>query len=290
MQFAFILAPLLDALLTGACALLIALGVSLIFSLGGIVSMAHGALYALGAYLAVVLSYHLGAAPALVVAPALLGLLGVVIEHVLFARLDRADAILPLLATFALAMVLDQAIRALSGVSWSDAAPSLVQAQMLLPGIGRPQALLVTLAIAVVAITLTWLLIHRTPFGRVVRAGMQNAEMVGALGIALAPYRLAVTALAVALAGLAGALFASVDTVYPAMGEDMLAAAFVVVVIGGLRSFWSLLTAALLVAVARGLTAAFEPAASDAAMVLLLVLAVLLRPRGLFATHQGGRR
>lgn len=289
MQFAFILAPLLDALLTGACALLIALGLWLIFSLGGIVNMAHGALYALGAYLTVVLSYHLGAAPSLIVVPVAGGLLGVVIEHVLFRRLGRTDAILPLLTTFALAMVLDQGLRALSGMAWPDAAPSLVQAQMLLPGRGRPPALLVALVIAAVAITLTWFLIHRTPFGRVVRAGMQNAEMVGALGIALAPYRLAITALAVALAALGGALFASVDIVYPAMGEDMLAAAFVVVVVGGLRSFWGLLTAALLVAVARGLAAAFEPAASDAAMVLLLVLAVLLRPRGLFGMPERER-
>ena len=287
MQFPVILAPLLDALLSGACSLLIALGLSLIFSLGGIVNMAHGALYALGAYLTVVLSYHFGAAPSLVIAPVLVGLLGVAIERFLFRRLDRADPTFPLLATFALALILDQALRALSGASWSDAAPGLVQAQMLLPGLGRPQALLVALAIAAVAVTLTWFLIHRTPFGRVVRAGAQNAEMVGALGIALAPYRLAIVAIAVALAGLAGALFATVDTVYPAMGEDMLAAAFVVVVIGGLRSFSGLLTAALLVAVARGVTAAFEPAASDAAMVLLLVLAVLLRPHGLFGMPEG---
>ncbi len=290
MQLKVILAHLLDGLLSGACCLLVALGLSLIFRLSGIVNMAHGALYAIGAYLAVALSYPLGAATSLVMAPALVALLGVVIERFLFRRLDRADPVLPLLATFALAMVGEQGLRTLSGATfWSDAMPSLAQARMLLPNLSRPQVVVVVVAIAVVAVTLTWLLIHRTPFGRVVRAGAQNAEMVGALGIALAPYRLAIMAIAVALAGLGGALFATVDTVRPAMGEDMLAAAFAVVVIGGLGSFRGLVTAALLVALARGLTAAFEPRASDAAMYLLMVLAVLLRPRGLFGAHDGAR-
>src|SRR5581483_11355973 len=126
MQIPVILAPLLDALLSAACSLLIALGLSLIFSLGGIVNMAHGALYAIGAYLAVVLSYHFGAPATIVVAPVVVALIGVAIERFLFRRLDRAASILPLLATFALAMVLEQSLRAVSGAaSWSDATPSL---------------------------------------------------------------------------------------------------------------------------------------------------------------------
>src|SRR4029079_871022 len=89
------------------------------------------------------------------------------------------------------------------------------------------------LTVAVVAVTLTWLLIYRTPFGRVVRAGVQNPEMVGALGISLEPYMMAIAAIGVGLAGLAGVLLASIVTIHPAMGQEILTAAFVVVVIGG---------------------------------------------------------
>src|SRR4029079_8007474 len=94
------------------------------------------------------------------------------------------------------------------------------------------------LTVAVVAVTLTWLLIYRTPFGRVVRAGVQNPEMVGALGISLEPYMMAIAALGVGLAGLCGVLLAPIVTIHPAMGQEILTAAFVVVVIGGLGSFW----------------------------------------------------
>jgi len=290
MQFAAILGHLLDGLLSGACYLLIALGLSLIFALGGIVNMAHGALYAVGAYLAMLVSYHLGAPASVVIAPALVALIGVAIERLLFRRLDRADPALPLLVTFALAMVTEQAIRTtFRGAPWFEAVPGIAQGQLLLGDFSYPIDRLVVLLVAVVVMTLTWLLIERTPFGRVVRAGVQNPEMVGALGIALAPYRLAMTAIGITLAGLAGALFAPIVTLHPAMGQDVLSAAFVVVVIGGLGSFRGLATAALLVALARGLTAAFEPLAGDAAMYLLLVITVLLRPRGLFGAHEGER-
>ena len=138
------------------------------------------------------------------------------------------------------------------------------------------------LGTAVVAVTLTWLLIYRTPFGRVVRAGVQDPEMVGALGISLEPYMMAIAALGVGLAGLCGVLLAPIVTIHPAMGAEILTAAFVVVVIGGLGSFWGVVAAALLVGVVRGLTSYFLPPASEASMYMLMVLVLLFRPRGLF--------
>jgi branched-chain amino acid transport system permease protein len=137
------------------------------------------------------------------------------------------------------------------------------------------------LAVAAVAVTLTWLLIYRTPFGRVVRAGVQNPEMVGALGISLEPYMMAIAAIGVGLAGLAGVLLASIVTVHPAMGQEILTAAFVVVVIGGLGSFWGVIAAAALVGVVRGVTIYFNPSWGEASMYLLMALVLLLRPRGL---------
>ena len=126
------------------------------------------------------------------------------------------------------------------------------------------------------------MLLQRTPFGRVVRAGVQNPDMVAALGISLQPYMSAVVAIGVALAALAGVLLAPITGVHPAMGAEILTAAFVVVVIGGLGSFWGVVWAALIVGVVRGLTVYFFPPAAEASMYLLMVLVLLVRPRGLF--------
>ena len=283
MQLIFILEQVLNGLLSGVYYLLIALGLSLIFSLGGIVNLAHGAFYALGAYLTVILSRQIGFAATFVAAPVLVGLLGVIIERLLFRRFYRADPILSLLLTFGLAMVAEQGLRMIFGASpLAYAMPDFLRGQLFLGDFIYPRNRLVMLGVASVAVTLTWLLIYRTPFGRVVRAGVQNPEMVGALGISLEPYMMAIAAIGVGLAGLAGVLLASIVTIHPAMGQEILTAAFVVVVIGGLGSFWGVVAAALLVGVVRGVTIYFEPSASEASMYLLMVLVLLFRPRGLF--------
>src|SRR5712672_4666293 len=108
---------ILNGLLDGVYYLLIALGLSLIFSLGGIVNLAHGAFYAIGAYLTVILSRHIGFAATFVAAPVLVGLLGIVIQRFLFRRFYRADPILSLLLTFGLAMIAEQALRMIFGAS-----------------------------------------------------------------------------------------------------------------------------------------------------------------------------
>ena len=283
MELIFILEQVVNGLLIGVYYLLIALGLSLIFSLGGIVNLAHGAFYALGAYLAVKLTGHIGFAGSFVAAPVLVGLLGIAIERLLFRRFYRADPILSLLLTFGLAMVAEQALRMTFGASpLPYAMPDMLRGQVFLGEFIYSKYRLMMLAVAVVSVTLTWLLIYRTPFGRVVRAGVQNPEMVGALGISLEPYMMAIAGLGVGLAGLAGVLLAPIVTIHPAMGQEILTAAFVVVVIGGLGSFWGVVAAALLVGVVRGLTSYFLPPASEASMYMLMVLVLLFRPRGLF--------
>jgi branched-chain amino acid transport system permease protein len=274
---------ILNGLLDGVYYLLIALGLSLIFSLGGIVNLAHGAFYAIGAYLAYLLSDHIGFAGSFIVAPVLVGLIGVVIERFLFRRFYRSDPILSLLLTFGLAMIAEQALRMTFGAApLPYSMPPILRGQLLIGDFIYSYYRLMMLSVAVVAVTLTWLLIYRTPFGRVVRAGVQNPEMVGALGISLEPYMMAIAALGVGLAGLCGVLLAPIVTIHPAMGQEILTAAFVVVVIGGLGSFWGVVAAALLVGVVRGLTSYFLPPASEASMYLLMVLILLFRPRGLF--------
>jgi branched-chain amino acid transport system permease protein len=283
LEFIFLLEQVLNGLLAGAYYLLIALGLSLIFSLGGIVNLAHGGFYAIGAYLAVLLAPRLGFAGAFVASPLLVGLLGVVIERLLFRRFYRSDPILSLLLTFGLAMIIEQSLRIVFGAApLPFSIPPELRGQVFLGDFLYPRYRLIIFGVALAAVCATWLLIYRTAFGRVVRAGVQNPDMVGALGISLQPYMTAVAAIGVGLAGLAGVMLAPISGVHPAMGAEILTAAFVVVVIGGLGSFWGVIAAAALVGVVRGLTIYFYPPAGEASMYLLMALVLLLRPRGLF--------
>jgi branched-chain amino acid transport system permease protein len=145
-----------------------------------------------------------------------------------------------------------------------------------------PRYRLFIFGVALAAVAATWFVVYRTTFGRVVRAGVQNPDIVGSLGISLAPYMTAIAALGVGLAGLAGVLLAPIAGVHPAMGAEILTAAFVVVVIGGLGSFWGVIAAAALVGVVRGITIYFNPSWGEASMYLLMAVVLLVRPRGLF--------
>ncbi len=282
MQAVFVIEQVLNGLLAGAYYLLIALGLSLIFALGGIVNLAHGGFYAIGAYLAVVLADRIGFAGAVVLAPVAVGIIGIAVERALFRRFYRADPILSLLLTFGLAMIIEQGLRIVFGAApLPFSIPPELRGQVLIGDFIYSRYRLIILLIAATAVTATWFIVYRTAFGRVVRAGVQNPDVVGALGITLAPYMTAIAALGVGLAGLAGVLLAPIAGVHPAMGAEILTAAFVVVVIGGLGSFWGVIIAALLVGVVRGVTIYFNPSWGEASMYLLMALVLLLRPRGL---------
>lgn len=278
----FLLEQVVNGLLVGAYYLLIALGLSLIFSLGGIVNLAHGAFYAVGAYLAVLLAPRIGFAGAFVASPILVAAIGVMVERLLFRRFYRSDPILSLLLTFGLAMVMEQSLRILFGAApLPFSIPTELRGQVFVGDFIYPRYRLMILGVALAAVAATWAVVYRTSFGRVVRAGVQNPEMVGALGISLGPYMTAIVALGIGLAGLAGVLLAPISGVHPAMGAEILTAAFVVVVIGGLGSFWGVIAAAALVGIVRGLTIFFFPPAGEASMYLLMALVLLVRPRGL---------
>ncbi|WP_406857722.1 branched-chain amino acid ABC transporter permease [Alsobacter sp. KACC 23698] len=283
MTLVLFLQQVLNGLLDGVYYLLIALGLSLIFSLGGIVNLAHGAFYAIGAYLTLVLSPYVGFGGSLVLSPAAVALLGVLIERFLFRRFYRSDPILSLLLTFGLAMVAEQALRMIFGAPpLSYSIPQALRGQIFLGDFVYSYYRTVLLAIAIGCVAGLWVLLHKTSFGRVVRAGVQNPDMVGALGISLEPYMAAVAALGIGLAGLAGVLLAPIYAVHPAMGAEIITPAFVVVVIGGLGSFWGVVLAALLVGLVKGMMVAVGySAGSTAAIYLLMLLVLLFRPRGL---------
>lgn len=278
------LQQLLNGLLDGVYYLLIALGLSLIFSLGGIVNLAHGAFFAIGAYLTIVLSPFVGFGGAFVLSPIGVALLGIVIERFLFRRFYRSDPILSLLLTFGLAMMAEQALRWVFGAPpLSYAVPQELRGQILIGDFVYSRYRVLLIVVAVTCLLGIWLLLNRTAFGRVVKAGVQNPDMVGALGISLEPYMAAIAGIGIGLAGLAGVLLAPIYAVHPAMGQEIITPAFVVVVIGGLGSFGGVVAAALLVGFVKGLMVAIGwSAAQTAAIYLLMFLVLLVRPRGLF--------
>ena len=274
----------LNGLLDGVYYLLIALGLSLIFSLGGIVNLAHGAFYAIGAYLDV------GAVAAISASAARLCRAG---GGRAARHGGRAHVVPPLLSVRSDPLAAAD-LRARDG-GRAGAAHDLRRAAAVLldPALAARPGLVgsfiysfyrvVLLGIAATCVAGLWLLLQKTSFGRVVRAGVQNPDMVGALGISLQPYMSAVAALGIGLAGLAGVLLAPIYSIHPAMGQEIITPAFVVVVIGGLGSFWGVVAAALLVGLVKGVMVGIGySAASTAAIYLLMLLVLLFRPRGLF--------
>jgi branched-chain amino acid transport system permease protein len=282
MQWLFLLEQVVNGLVLGGYYLLIALGLSLIFSVGGVVNLAHGAFYAFGAYVSLELAKHLGFGGGVLLSPVVVGLLGLAFERFLLRRFYAADPILGLLLTFALAMVAEQLIRMIWGAAPLPASmPASLKGNVMLGEFLFSRYRLLLLAIVALVLAGIWLLLHKTAFGRVVRAGIQRPDMVAALGIRLQPYMATIVMLGVGMAALGGALFAPIAIVHPAMGAEIIIVAFVVVVIGGLGSFWGVVLAALLVGVVRGITIHFVPAAGEASMYILMFLVLLLRPRGL---------
>jgi len=282
MQVLFLLEQVVNGLVLGGYYLLIALGLSLIFSVGGVVNLAHGAFYALGAYVSLEIAQRLGFGAGVALSPVAVALLGIAFERFILRRFYTADPILSLLVTFGLALVAEQAIRIAWGAAPLPASmPQAFKGAVTLGDFLFSKYRLFLLAVVATVLAGIWLLLNRTAFGRVVRAGIQRPDMVAALGIRLQPYMTTIVMLGVGMAALGGALFAPIVVVHPAMGAEILTVAFVVVVIGGLGSFWGVVLAALLVGVVRGITTHFVPAASEASMYVLMFLVLMFRPRGL---------
>ena len=209
--------------------------------------------------------------------------IGIVVERLLFRRFYRSDPILSLLLTFGLAMVIEQGLRIVFGAS---PLPFSIPPEL------RGQIFSVTSSISRYRLFILLVardrrdgdMVHRLPHRLRPRRARGRAESRHGRersAFRCAPYMTAIAALGIGLAGLAGVLLAPISGVHPAMGAEILTAAFVVVVIGGLGSFWGVIAAAVLVGVVRGVTIYFNPSWGEASMYLLMALVLLLRPRGL---------
>jgi branched-chain amino acid transport system permease protein len=273
---------LLNGLVLGALYVLMALGLSIIFGMIGVINFAHGALFTLGAYTAYQVQGALGFPGALVVAPIVVGILGMLIEATLLRRLYLEDPLQGLLLTFGLAMVLEQGIRLGWGLSPKqfDVPRGLTGALDLGALTYSRYRSFILLAVTLLIVGLA-LFLQKTPIGTVVRAGSRDPMMVRLLGISLTPVLTLVFGLGTALAALAGVLSAPLAGVQPAMGVNVGTAAFVVVTIGGLGSFAGAIISGLLVGQVVSLSIYFQPRVAEASMYVLMALILLVRPRGL---------
>ena len=273
---------LLNGLVLGALYVLMALGLSIIFGMVGVINFAHGALFTLGAYTAYQVQGALGFAGALVVAPVLVGILGMLIEATLLRRLYLEDPLQGLLLTFGLAMVLEQGIRLLWGLSPKQfEVPAGLAGALALGSLTYSKYRSFILLAVVLLIVGLVLFLQKTAIGTIVRAGSRDPMMVRLLGISLTPVLTLVFGLGVALAALAGVLSAPLAGVQPAMGVNVGTAAFVVVTIGGLGSLAGAVVSGLLVGQVVSLSIYFQPRAAEASMYVLMAVILLLRPRGL---------
>ena len=263
---------------------LMGLGLSLITGVLNIPNFAHGALFAIGAYLLasavnLVGNFWVG----LLVAPIGVALLGLGIEYFGVRRLYAAGHDYQLLFTFGLALILSEGIILVWGpVGFSHLPPAELRGGLDLGFTFYPKYRLFVMVAAGLLVLLTWLFLEKTKYGAIMRAGIENKEMVSLLGIDIHKLFTVAFALGAYLAGIAGALTAPIRGLSPGMGVDMLGIAFVVVALGGLGNLLGAIAAGLLIGVAQAIVAAYWIEASTAVIFAVMALVLLVRPQGLF--------
>ena len=279
------LGQLLLGLVNGAFYAMLSLGLAVIFGLLGIVNFAHGALYMLGAFAAWIMleKFGLNYWFALVLAPLIVGGLGVVIERVFLRHLYKLDPLYSLLLTFGLSLIAEGVFREMYGVSGQNySVPELLSGAtnlgfMYLPNY-RAWVVLVSLGVCLG----TWYLIERTRLGAYLRAGTENAALVQTFGINVPVMVMLTYGFGAALAALAGVLAAPIIQVNPLMGSNLIIVVFAVVVIGGMGSILGSILTGLALGILEGLTRVFYPEASNVVVFVIMVIVLMFRPAGLF--------
>ena len=279
------LGQLLLGLVNGAFYAMLSLGLAVIFGLLGIVNFAHGALYMLGAFAAWIMMDQLGINywAALILAPLVVGILGMVIERVFLKHLYKLDEIYGLRLTFGLTLIAEGIFRELYGVSGqSYPVPELLQGATNLGFMVLPNYRAWVVLVSLVVCLGTWYLIERTRLGAYLRAGTENAALVQAFGINVPMMVMLTYGAGAALAALAGVLAAPIIEVNPLMGSNLIIVVFAVVVIGGMGSILGSVITGIGLGLVEGLTRVFYPEASSIVVFVIMVLVLMVRPAGLF--------
>lgn len=275
---------LMTGIALGAVYALLAIGLSLIFGMLTVVNFAHGAFFMVGAFLGV---YFLGLTGnfwlSLVIAPLVVGAIGLLAERFLVRPLYGRGIDYPLLLTFGLSYVLIDVVRALFGIEGlPSSTPASLRGAVDL-GFGHfPLYRLFLIGATAVVVLALWLFLEKTRYGLIIRAGSRDSEIVRVLGVDITKVWWLVFGLGTAIAGLSGVLAAPTRAVNPEMGIHVLAEAFVVTVVGGMGSLPGAVVAGLLVGVVFSMTALVAPAYAEMSIFVLMALVLLVRPQGFF--------
>jgi len=294
-SFQTIMSQVMLGLNNGVFYAILSLGLAVIFGLLNIVNFAHGALYMLGAYVALLgfttlgpligmTDFHLNYWAALIVAPLVVGTLGVVIERTMLRRLYKFDHLYGLLLTFGLALIIQGVFTNFFNVSGDpyEAKPEILNGAVNLGFMMFPKYRLWVIVISLLVCFCTWYVIERTKLGSFLRAGTENPELVKAFGVNV-PLMITLTyGYGVALAAFAGVLAAPIYSVSPVMGSEMIITVFAVVVIGGMGSIMGSIVTGLILGMVEGFTKVVYAPASSTVIFLIMVIVLLVKPAGLF--------
>ncbi len=284
---ALILVQLLNGISLGMIYVLMAIGLTIVFGMLNIINFAHGAVYAVGAYLAFSFSVMLGQWTgsfwvSIILAPIGTAFLGALIEVTLLRRMQNAEHEYQILLTFGAALILQELIIIIWGAIGKSLSMPKELAGMTDFGIFTFPDYRIFLIVFIAVICLViWLLIEKTSYGSIIRAGTENRNMVNCLGIDIYKVFTGVFALGVGLAGLAGALSIPMRGAQPLMGDTILTLCFVVVVIGGMGSFTGAILGGLLVGVVESMMALVWPPGTMVSIFAAMALVILVRPKGL---------
>ena len=278
-------AQLLVGLINGSFYAMLSLGLAIIFGLLNIINFAHGAQYMMGAFCAWFLLNWLGIGywPSLLVAPIVVGFVGIAIERLLLRHIAGLDHLYGLLLTFGLALVIEGLFRQQFGSTGLPyTIPDELQGArnlgfMFLP-VYRGWVIVASLAVCLT----TWFVIERTRLGAYLRAATENAPLVQAFGINVPRMVTLTYGAGAGLAALAGVLAAPIYQVSPLMGSNIIIVVFAVVVIGGMGSILGAIVSGFALGVIEGLTKVFYPEASSTVIFAIMALVLLVKPAGLF--------
>jgi branched-chain amino acid transport system permease protein len=265
----------------------LALGLSVIFGMLRIVNFAHGAMFMLGAFVAYYGAqlFHLPFYAALVVAPLVVGVFGLLLEVCFLRRLYGLDPLYGLLFTFALVLIIEDAMRLAAGALGSPyAAPASLSGVTNLGFSLFPTYRLFVIGVAILVCIVVWFVLERTPVGARIRAATEAPVLVRALGIDTQRLVSITFAVGVALAALGGVLAAPNQNVEPTMGDKIIINTFAIVVIGGLGSIGGSVVTGFALGLLQTLGAVVFPAFNDTLIFLLMIIVLLIRPSGLFGT------
>jgi branched-chain amino acid transport system permease protein len=278
---------LLNGLVLGLIYVAIAVGLTIVFGTLRLVNFAHGAFYAIGAYVGLVVAQYAGIVAGFVVAPLAVAAFAVFLDRIVLRRFYERDATAQLLVTFGIALVVEETLRLIFGATAQQyPVPEALSGTVALGAFVYPAYRLVFSAGVIVMIALVWLFIERTNYGLIVRAGVRDRTMVQLLGGNVRAASTIVFALGAALAGLVGAAASPIYSVEPGTGFSFLVPAFVVVVVGGLGSFWGAVLGGLLIGMLQSVTTLIFPPAANVIIYVCMAAVLLLRPQGLLGESE----